>query len=333
MLTRLASLLTILIALALADVARGQSTNQQVRKMLDGVRASRESLPPCTFELALSSEVKNRHGETKNAASSWSVTAMLDEWLFKERPTGETSLLRPHELITTRLGQDLNAYSIPWQSSAFVFDPKLLGLCRGPFSASTLQNELSVENIQSATRDSVIMDDGVRNQRIVVTNAEGHELTFWIDLENDFRVLKYERYSPNISREVVVSLYSNDFAKGILPYKVIATGENQIDGRIHKLDYLLSNFNIISNQPLSLLDMDLPVGVAYRDVRMLKRIGYWDGEKLVPEIPRTRENKRPVAPENRNEAKTTEVALHFGLVVCAVVLGIAFFFMRGKRLR
>jgi len=306
------------------------SESEKASTILKGVRSARESLPCCRFDLAIDQSYKDRHGKETRVATSWKVTLMPEEVLFRQSGEKDACLLRPHEVVTSS-GSSASVYALTMDSGASAFDPRLLGLCLGPFANSSLPTALRLDGSSSDLQFETLSDP--KNPSIwnvKIKGKDGVTIGFWVDVDNHFRVERFEYVAPETQTETTTSQYSSEFADAGLPNKVVTKGSNLISGSSYSRTYVLSNFAVVPERPLDLSDLEMDMGATYADIRQGKRIGYWNGVKLVPDLPFIRESIRQAAPEFREREGSWERWAIAGLLAVLVGVGIAILYRKSR---
>ncbi|MDR0706086.1 MAG: hypothetical protein LBF88_14025, partial [Planctomycetaceae bacterium] len=177
-------------------------------------------------------------------------------------------------------GVQLMDMQMATKRGTYAFDPRLLLTCSTPAINSTLQEQLNYLP-DYGYDDGVVAKEtvnGVDVWHVCFTNefGRGH---LWIE-EPSFRVHKLRSETTNVISEVLAKYESLQF--DIFPTQIHI--ENVTRGkRTICRDFKFTNvtFNKPNKDRFSLKSMELPINTPVTDIKILKIIGYWDGEKLV----------------------------------------------------
>lgn len=259
-----------------------ESSNRKAKSILSGIQSTRESVPACRFGLEESVERVDRKGVTERFPSKWNVTLNSNEVLFlRVEGTSSTrsSILRSNEIVHSS-DESAVVQGLATGSGAYAFNPRLLGICMGPFENSSMSNSFRSKDQTKLSWEMVELNS-IRLCKVVIIDYDGTELSFWVEPERAFRVHKYEYLSPGLQHEIVSSEFDESFCKGLLPCKIDSVRERLVAGSSYKNKRILSNYVEGAPSRLGLEDMGLTPGMPVSDIRIKKRIGYWDGTKLV----------------------------------------------------
>jgi len=204
-------------------------------------------------------------------------------------------------------------------SVEYMFDPRLLGLVRSRiFFEDTFV--LAFPHLQGA---KPILDgkeeiDGVLTWRVSI-NAYGQNdefFRYWIEPQS-FRVYRFEYDSGG-----AVTRYESSFPKkGIYPSQVIErryTPEKKLRSS-DEMTVTRAEFNIrVAPTVGELGSLNIPVGREVVDERIGRRIGYWDGEKLVDSLPTALDAAAQRKAERDNQKRWRWLALSVSGVVALI---------------
>jgi RNA polymerase sigma factor (sigma-70 family) len=167
-------------------------------------------------------------------------------------------------------------------SSAFVFDPRCLGLATSFSPQLTLEqclNPGSAEPAQLMGKETV---EGVPVWHVRQL-VSGRPRDFWLDAAQPVRVLKVQAGSS-----VVISRYDSSQPRNPLPKEVIKTAyrNGAPDFETHIVQ-TASQFNVVLDPAtFSLAGLAMKPGTAVSDIRAHRRLGYWTGADLSQDPPR-----------------------------------------------
>ncbi len=301
------------------------SESRKANSVLSGIQSMRESVPACRFSVEELVEETDRQGITKTYPSKWKVAVNSKEVLFM-RLDGSTytrsSILRHNEIVHSS-DESAVIQGIATGSGAYAFDPRLLGICIGPFENSSMSNSLRSKDRSKLSWEMVELNS-IRVNKVVITDHEGKELSFWVEPERGFRVHKYEYLSPRLWHEDISSEFDESFCKGLLPSKVVTSGENLVAGGSFQCTRIQSEFQEGAPNKFGLEDMGLTPGMPVSDIRIKKRIGYWNGTKLVDSPVRERGEIRMSAAAKEAKSWTSTWVIVGVVVGLGVLFGIRF---------
>jgi hypothetical protein len=211
---------------------------------------------------------------------------------------------------TNDSGMQLMDMKMAVRRGAFAFDSRLLLTCPIPSINSTLREQLDYLPAYGYDNGVVTKEtvNGVDVWHVCFTNefGQGH---LWIE-EPSFRVHKFRSETKNVIAEISAKYESPQF--DIFPTQIHI--ENITQGkRTVCRDFKFTNvtFNEPKEDRFSLKSMDLPVNTAVTDIRILRTIGYWDGEKLVDDPVRI----------SVQERKKIEAQQHTKVVLYVIIVG------------
>ena len=180
-----------------------ESSNRKAKSILSGIQSTRESVPACRFSLEESVEMVDRKGVIERFPSKWNVTLNSNEVLFlRVEGTSSTrsSILRSNEIVHSS-DESAVVQGLATGSAAYAFNPRLLGICMGPFENSSMSNSLRSKD-QSKLSWEMVELNSTRLCKVVIIDYDGTELSFWVEPERAFRVHKYEYLSPSFHHEL-----------------------------------------------------------------------------------------------------------------------------------
>jgi hypothetical protein len=160
-----------------------------------------------------------------------------------------------------------------------IYDPRILGLTDFPIPPTTVKSCQLYGRLSGFTVEDTVLD-GRKIKRVSINdNDEKKHWDIYIT-EPGFNLIKKTYSSPTINI-TITNKYGNP---KLLPFpsevKILRTdGGNVVYDRVINI----TNFEEKTFVPdtFSYKSMNLPINTAVIDYRIHKRLGYWDGEKLV----------------------------------------------------
>lgn len=164
------------------------------------------------------------------------------------------------------------------------FDPRILGIDRSFSWRSTVESSLAYRNSDEVTLVGREEIDNVPVFRLRLVDALGQQRDFWIADREGYPVYRFA-YEVGGVREVVTSQYAEAERGGhaVLPVRVECKHYirgNLASSRIVKIRAVELDMPIPA-ETWTLVGLGLPVGTPVSDLRIKRRIGYWDGNRLV----------------------------------------------------
>lgn len=166
--------------------------------------------------------------------------------------------------------------------------------------------------------------DGINCLRVESTRGQSL-FTYWID-EPFARVLRRDVDAPGIHSTVKSSYPVGErFTKQWVPQSVDAS---RWDGQTRSISILSFSEGPVDDSEISLHAMEIPFGTAVMDDMVQRRLGYWDGEKIVSKFPR-----RIASTANATEKQVSSLRWLFAIVNVSVfvILGIVAGILKYRR--
>jgi hypothetical protein len=198
----------------------------------------------------------------------------------------------------------------------FVADPRLLGIGDVTIS-STFETQLPYQTAKEIKLDGAEDLLGISTYHVSLKPHPEVEFHYWVEESKGFRLHRFE-YRASYRVAVTESTFSGD---GPIPSRV-TTKTYLHDKRLSReqlLEVRHAEPNVSVDPNVGKIEsLGIPAGTEINDERILKRIGYWDGEKVVDDYNTAMENARTrlVAAERRRSAR-------WGVVVAAAVIAVA----------
>src|SRR5437867_1407378 len=169
----------------------------------------------------------------------------------------------------------------PTKGVGYVFDPRILGL------HAALVPTMTVENCVASTKAQAVRMIGkesvgrVEAWHVRVQSKSDETSDFWIDAHRPYRVVKHSRGQ----RFVVASKFDDANPNDPIPTEVKRLEyKNAIPFWETRMTRRNARFNgPIDPRAWTLAGLGMPVGTAVVDLRIHRRIGYWNGSGLSKE--------------------------------------------------
>ncbi len=205
-------------------------------------------------------------------------------------------------------------------TSAFVFDPRLLGILSCYVVDCTAARCLGLDRktTKMVGRENI---NGIATWHVSYTIGDDNEFHFWIEDRAGFRVHKHVHFYPS-RRYEVLSTFDPKVPTSVVPTKVTTT-EFDRNGK-HSRDTIVTVTNASWNVPVdpktgTIASLGIPKGKEIVDERIHLRIGYWNGEHVVEKQTDATKGTGPPAPEPVVESKRSYVWYVGGIAAMAIV--------------
>jgi peroxiredoxin len=183
-------------------------------------------------------------------------------------------------------------------SLRYAFDPKTLGLDTSHDLRGTVASVLAYQNAIAVTLIQPEQASDAKTWHVRVVTRWNEDRDFWIDRECPTHVVRFERNAPGgKQREVAVSHYSDCRADNPLPrlVEIERFGNGKLWRRV-MFEIHQAHYNIPTDpRSWTLAGLNMAIGTAVSDDRILRRIGYWDGSGLSEKFPKDAPASRPIA--------------------------------------
>ncbi len=183
-------------------------------------------------------------------------------------------------------------------SLQYVFDPRTLGLDTTTSLRHTLASCLGLQNAKSIALIAPKNVTDAKTWHVQVTNKWDAELDFWIDRDCPTHVVRFEcSVLGSKQRDVAVSQYADCRPDSPLPHVVeIERFWNGKPAHRTMFEVRSARYNIPTDpRSWTLAGLNMPIGTDVSDVRIHRRIGYWDGTGLSEKFPRAARSVRPLS--------------------------------------
>ncbi len=198
--------------------------------------------------------------------TAYDGTVLLDYWENDGKPIG-TTIDDPSK-----------------GTSAFIFDPRCLGLRTSLSVGSTVESCLGYKEAKSINLVGQELVEGIPAWHVSVQSKyhESLDLDFWIEVAHPDRVLKHARGS-----DVVVSKYGDAGSFDPIPTEVTTmdfrNGSSSFGKRFIRSN---SHFNLrVDPSSFTLAGLGMAIGTPVSDIRIRRQIGYWTGTELSEDLP------------------------------------------------
>lgn len=170
------------------------------------------------------------------------------------------------------------------------FDPRVLGISVWHSTDRTIRQELSYPialSIELLGREKL---NGHSTWRVRVVDKYQQQYTYWIENVEGFPMHRVEMKTP-FQRRRITAKYNKKGTAWPLPERVVLEefkrpGLNKVASTV---TYDISNveFGIpVEASRFTLAGLKMAKGVPVADIRIRRRIGYWDGRQVVPNLPK-----------------------------------------------
>jgi len=182
-------------------------------------------------------------------------------------------------------------------SGDFCFDPRVLGLTSSPSPGWTVGSCLQPragEAVKLIGREDVL---GHPAWHLRIEAAPGPERHIWIESSPSRRVLKVEERGQVVRHEIISQYGPPDEGPSSSLPMVVTTLEYRRPDAVESIQVVTRGSTRIGEPfdpgAFTLGGLDMPIGTVVTDLRIHRRVGYWDGKKLseafVPLAPRHRD--------------------------------------------
>ena len=289
--------------------------------LLKGVESAREQIPPSRLIiksryifLASPSEIITNGGE-------YLVIFNRERRYFK-LITGDPAiqtLFTGSEAIVYDGTPMVEIRNLDMQKTEYLFDPRIIGITFWYGWKDTIHGCLSLGD--QASKIELIGKEQIDNKdvwhiRLTKENDPYLVRDFWIDDKNNFRVYQCKdcfSNGTNLECNISKSYYESEEYPW-LPSRVEIEIHNDIKQRIQVLKGT-ANLKIPENQ-WSLAGMEIPKNIEVTDIRVLRRIGYWDGKRLIPEG----ENPKPIPKVSFGKPAILIILILFSVIPLTIVV-------------
>lgn len=177
------------------------------------------------------------------------------------------------------------------EQDCMFFDPRLIGVSRSLCTYARISDYFSFHHASLVELVGVEEIAGSLARIVTITERSGQEVQFWIDATNSYRIIKHSVVYPikrggSDSKSVTESEFWPRMADEWLPRRVrIVTYETDERTRITDEETLEFGKPLrpahISPDTWTLKGLGMPPDRIVLNPQTKKRIGYWDGEKLM----------------------------------------------------
>ncbi len=251
-------------------------------KLLEAVAVERSKLPASSMTMDLKLVVQNRNF---HAICNVDYSAGNYRFFGTAADADKVSIFNGTEVLTYRRGS-ANLLAPDKSPGQYLFDPQSFGLTAKLFPNQAPRKVLAFYNAKSVALDGTEKINGIQCWKVKVLAANGQTLTYWINEKEQHRVYKMH-YEFGETRREVLCEYDKNIAEGIIPRRVKTQewlGKEKLMARdttimsFEKSEFVDNDFNLFG--------LGMKVGTPVTDIRIHKRIGYWDGQKLTEHLPK-----------------------------------------------
>lgn len=167
----------------------------------------------------------------------------------------------------------------------YLFDPRILGITRSYRRDASVGSCLHYNDAKEITLVGQEELDGRDTWRVRVVDSFDQQHDFWIEMTEGFPVHRYE-YRTELAWDVTIAEYGgpNPAMPSYVVTKSTFRGE---DRDVQEFRVTEANYNEkVEPDSFELGGLSPSIGVPVSDVRIKRRLGYWDGEGLVDNVPR-----------------------------------------------
>jgi hypothetical protein len=309
-----------------ANPASGSAQQQTVAPLalLRGVEAVR--LGVRSGKLDLQWRYRNGAGEDTRDIAVWfdGVRRRFDV----EKATGATTDLRRVMFDGNRVvrfdgHRNADITELYKQIPGIMFDPRLLGITTDYSWFQTLDRALCCSNAKSMSLVGEETIDAVSTWHVRCINPHDFQLDFWIEQSGDFAVRRSECRLGN-RHSVTTAKYGVSGTDRQFPTEV-HTVEYRGPARGAECDIIITHaaFDLRADQnTFTLTGLKLPIGTSVNDLKIHRRIGYWDGRDVVEQPPALRNGDHRINTDVQAPAhsKTFVLLLVNGLLLGSMII-------------
>lgn len=250
--------------------------------LLQGVQSVRLQIPPSRLQIRTV------------YADDWSTneTVMLVEFDGDQRRFAKVggefelrSAFNGNEVIHFDGGQSVTVRDTSNSTSDYFFDPRLLGITTTYWWSESAGHAFPMDD----SKIEVIGHERISGEmawHVRITDSYEQRIDLWIDPDNSFRVYRFDFSIEGLKRNEALSFYENPKFTW-LPSRV-ESRNYRANGRL----VLTRVFTILkaqadvafSDRTWTLAGLNLPIGVSVTDLRINRRVGYWNGSGLSPVV-------------------------------------------------
>jgi len=279
------------ISLLLNVIEYGLLAAPDPMTLLKGVESAREQIPPSRL-------LMRKYVQTTIVTNDYYYLVLFDR---EKRYFKRTNNLPVHTMFNGSeviISQQMNNYgylveirNLDMRTADSLFDPRILGIDASLGWTDTIQSCLL---INQDVKVELIGKEQIDNKDVwhIRITSESHSVIrdLWIDDKNNFRVYQYKDCfgdKTNLICSIAKSYYENEE----YPWLPSRVEINVYNGTKYNIQILKGETIVkIPETQWTLAGMEIPKNTPVNDDRILRRIGYWDGKRLIPEG----ENPKPI---------------------------------------
>ena len=301
------------ISLLLNVIEYGLLAAPDPMTLLKGVESAREQIPPSRLLMRFYTQTKT----VTNDHYYWVLFDREKRYFKGTNGLPVQTLFDGLEVIIYygSSGSSVDIRNLDMQTADPLFDPRILGMDALLGWTGTIQSCLL---FNQDVKVELIGKEQIDNKEVwhirIIRESDNYARDFWVDVKNNFRVYQFIDYqNGNLTNSIAKSYYENEEYPW-LPSRVEIEIHNDIKQRIQVLKGT-ANLKIPENQ-WSLAGMEIPKNIEVTDIRVLRRIGYWDGKRLIPEG----ENPKPIPKVSFGKPAILIILILFSVIPLTIVV-------------
>jgi hypothetical protein len=300
--------------------------NPDPKLLLQGVVSVREQIPPSRLLFQHIYESKKRN--LRNVQQYWVLFDGDRRFFSRTNSQTNSRLLFDGKEVFQFDGNDtVNIRNLDTETTESVFDPRTFGINNTLSWGDTIHNAIpynQAKDIQLIGQEEV---DGLKAWHVRFVNKYNTQIDIWIDDGNNFRVYRYDELIPKIVERSSISRYDKN-NKSCLPNNI--TLKSILSESTHTYTILQIEENVkFPPSTWTPAGLGIAKGSSIVDVRISKRIGYWDGKKMVANFGDIQASK-PAPPPLTSKRKLS-LAMILAVVFAVPLLGLMIYQLRNKK--
>jgi hypothetical protein len=285
------ALLVCLLLFGLQEVAY---CDEEAKALVKGVHDSRVGLSGQLTVKAVYLSLEREKGETLKTYFAGTKRYM--------ECGNYTSIFDGKKLLIYDKQADTNIRDVTDAQGHFCFDVRALGVAEGPYAARSLESVLALDN--DAVEYSIVGKEKVNDvdcTRIKILGSGLRvpvERELWIENSENARVHKATYKEPGVHK-LVTAIFDED-NRGPIPNQVeLVSFDAEGNQRPDSLEIKIDGFTEkkITGKDFGLSALNMKVGTAVCDIRIRRRVGYWNGKSIQEDLPRI-----PTLPDEKDKS-------------------------------
>ncbi|QDU05407.1 hypothetical protein V6x_51440 [Gimesia chilikensis] len=315
------SLLMILLCSSKSDaeIAEGKI-------LLQGVENFRNLLPPVSLSCHYTLE-----GPTQKYIDSdliidyedrrYRFTILNDE--------GDACCIFDGEKLISFDGKNSCVITSPTKPASILgFDPRIIGITPVYNASMNFEDQIAYQDAKSFESIKEENLDQINTPMIKLVDRFDQEVSFWVQPTKDFRVLKHQVVifddEQAVLRYETLCEFSESSPISWIPSKVVTTQFDSNGNTNLKSTVLIKQIDVKDSFPRdiwTLKGLSLPVNQPVADIRIKKRIGYWDGKRLSKTL--VNKFQSPISKDSQKRNNYVFYLIAINIVVLTLII-IAF---------